>query len=158
MESRLYFLPFFLFFALSCTQIQKTTIDEIKLPKDELPRALDMFNKAFADGNLTVLDSMTLQNYLHTNGSSKAITKKDWFNYLQKRNQQLKSGNLQVLDYSLEEQKIAYYGATAIVTGKVKVVTKDSLGTSESQYRITNVWVYEDGSWKRAGFHDGKIK
>lgn len=119
---------------------------------------LEKFNNAFARGNLEVLDALTTENYLHTNSNSKAITKDEWFNYLRKRNQQLKSGAIRILDYEFTEQQIEFHGTTAIVTGKVNVISKDSLGAQESQYRVTNIWVYEDGLWKRAGFHDGKIK
>ena len=96
MGLRHYILPFVLYFVLSCTQKQKTEVNTINIQKNELAKALDVFNTAFANGNLAVLDSMTMENYQHTNGSSKAINKTDWFNYLRKRNQQLKSGDLEV--------------------------------------------------------------
>jgi len=146
-------LPFYLILIvfLSCSPNQKSEV-----PYNKLQVALEKFNTAFAEGDLKVLDSMTAENYLHTNGNAKAITKREWFNYLKKRKQQIESGVLKVLDYTLVEQQIEFHDAIAIVTGKVKVVTQDSLGTKESQYRITNIWVY-NGGWKRAGFHDGKI-
>ena len=129
-----------------------------EVDRDSLTTSIDTFNKAFAEGNLAVLDSMITSNYLHTNSSSKVIRKADWFNYLKKRNQSLESGEIEVLEYTLDETKIEYHGNSAIVTGKVTVKVKDSLGPKENQYRITNLWVYENGTWKRAGFHDGKIK
>ena len=129
-----------------------------EVDRDSLITSIDAFNKAFAEGNLAVLDSMITSNYLHTNSSSKVIGKADWFNYLKKRNQSLESGEIEVLEYTLDETKIEYHGNSAIVTGRVTVVTKDSIGSKKNQYRITNLWVYENGNWKRAGFHDGKIK
>jgi hypothetical protein len=148
-------LPIYLMLLLllSCSQSQKH-----KVPYNELPIILEKFNTAFAEGNLAVLDSLTTKNYLHTNGNAKVISKNEWFDYLKKRSELLDSSIVQVLDYRLTEQKIEHHGTTSIVTGKVKVTTKDSLGTKEIQYRITNIWVYEDGLWKRAGFHDGKIE
>lgn len=142
-----------LFLLISCAQSKKD-----KIPNGELSRTLEKFNTAFANGNLTVLDSLTTENYLHTNGNAQVITKDQWFNYLRKRNKRLESGALSILEYDFTEQKIEFYGTTSIITGKVKVISKDSLGTKESQYRVTHIWVYEDGLWKRAGFHDGKIK
>lgn len=146
-------LPFYLIVILflSCSRNQ-----ESKVPYKELSVILNKFNKAFAEGNLTILDSLTTDNYLHTNGNAKVISKDKWFNYLEKRNGQLESGALDVLEYNLTEQKIEFHGTTAIVTGKITVVIQDSLGKKKSQYRITNIWVY-NGGWKRAGFHDGKI-
>nr|WP_298994462.1 nuclear transport factor 2 family protein [uncultured Allomuricauda sp.] len=131
----------------------KNSVDQ-----DALMTSIEKFNKAFSEGDLNILDSMTTTNYLHTNSSSKVIGKKDWFNYLEKRSKRLQSGEIEVLDYKLDETKVEYHGNSAIVTGKVTVKVKDSLGSKENQYRITNLWVYENGTWKRAGFHDGKIK
>ena len=153
-DMKYHHLPLFIsLFVLSCQQNQPA-----QLPADELPKALETFNSAFATGNLDILDSLTMDNYMHTNSSSKAITKEDWFNYLLKRKERLESGNLEVLDYTLEEEKLTYHGTTAIVTGKVNVATRDSSGIKRNQYRITNVWVWDKGQWKRAGFHDGKIQ
>lgn len=125
---------------------------------EALLAAIDKFNVAFAKGDLTTLDSLTTENYLHTNSSSQVIGKTNWFNYLKKRSEGLKSGDLIVLNYVLDQTKIEFHGSTAIVTGRVTVVTKDSIGSKENQYRITNLWVYKDDHWKRAGFHDGKIE
>ena len=156
MKSLLPPLLFLLLFLLSCNRNLRTN-EDTSVAKNELPMALKKFNTAFANGDLDILDSLTTKNYVHTNGSAKVISKTDWFNYLRRRNHQLKSGDLKVMDYSLEEQQIEYHGTTAIVTGKVHIVTRDSLGTKEHEYRITNIWVYGNGGWKRAGFHDGKI-
>ncbi|MEM9077792.1 MAG: nuclear transport factor 2 family protein [Bacteroidota bacterium] len=131
---------------------------EKKVDHESLKTAIETFNRAFSKGDLVVLDSMITPNYLHTNSSSKVIGKESWFNYLEKRNKRLESGEIEVLDYTLDETKIEYHGNSAIVTGRVTVMTKDSLGTKQNQYRITNLWVYENGKWKRAGFHDGKIQ
>ena len=54
--------------------------------------------------------------------------------------------------------EIEYYKKMAIVTGKVVVSNKDKGEIKNNEYRITNLWVNANGSWKRAGFHDGKIK
>ena len=130
---------------------------KVSVNHDALLTSIETFNTAFSEGDLAVLDSMTTSNYLHTNNSSLVIGKTDWFNYLENRNKHLESGEIEVLDYTLDETKIEYHVNSAIVTGRVTVVTKDSLGTKQNQYRITNLWVYENGTWKRAGFHDGKI-
>ena len=149
-------LSIFIFFVL-CGCGGETQKNTKKQEKENLEDAIKKFNMAFATGDLEILDSLTTENYLHTNSSSKVIGKSDWFNYLKKRNAFLKSGKLVVMDYTLGQTKIEYHGSSAIVTGRVTVVAKDSLGTTENQYRITNLWVYKNGTWKRAGFHDGKI-
>ncbi|MDT0606014.1 nuclear transport factor 2 family protein [Croceitalea rosinachiae] len=131
---------------------------EPETTKEKLLQAIDMFNKAFQDGDNAVLESMVTENYVHTNGNSKPIGKEDWFNYLNEREDDIKSGNLQVMEYELSERRIEFYGNVAIVTGKISVSNKKKEGIQKNEYRITNIWVNEKENWKRAGFHDGKIK
>ncbi len=116
------------------------------------------FNEAFQQGNVVALDSLTTEQYWHTNGNSKAIGKKDWFSYLDKRAKEITSGNLEVIDYEMTEREIKVYGDMAIVTGKIEVTQKASGEIQKNAYRVTNIWIHLDGSWKRAGFHDGKIE
>lgn len=132
--------------------------EKSEITPEKLSEAIRKFNKAFQDGNNEVLESMVTENYLHTNGNSKSIGKKDWFNYLTKREKEIKSGSLEVLEYKLDEMKMEFSGNLAIVTGKISVTIKKKEGIQKNEYRITNIWISESGKWKRAGFHDGKIK
>lgn len=126
--------------------------------KNSLLQTIKTFNTAFSKGDLATLDSLTTENYIHTNGNSKAIGKSEWFKYLEKRTAQIQSGNLKVISYTFDEQHVEIYQNNAIVTGKISVVTQDSMQLKENQYRITNIWANVSGVWKRAAFHDGKIK
>ena len=129
-----------------------------KSKKEALLTSIEKFNTAFKEGDIDVLESMITQNYLHTNGNSKVIRKKDWLGYLNKRSQDIGSGKLEVIKYNMDETAIEFHRNTAIVTGKVSVSTLADGQTQSSQFRVTNIWVLEDGNWKRAGFHDGKIQ
>ncbi|KQC30037.1 nuclear transport factor 2 family protein [Flagellimonas eckloniae] len=126
--------------------------------RNSLLQTIEIFNTAFSKGDLATLDSLTTENYIHTNGNSKAIGKSKWFKYLEKRTAQIQSGNLKVISYTFDEQHVEIYQNNAIVTGKISVVTQDSVLLKENQYRITNLWANVSGVWKRAAFHDGKIK
>lgn len=128
------------------------------IAKEKLSEAINKFNMAFQEGNTNILKSMVTENYLHTNGNSKSIGKKDWFNYLSKREIEIKSGNLEVIQYKLDEMELNFSENIAIVTGKISVISKKMEEIQKNEYRITNVWVNEGGNWKRAGFHDSKIK
>ncbi|GMN08767.1 hypothetical protein MTsPCn9_07770 [Croceitalea sp. MTPC9] len=141
-------------FFLSC----KNECDGSISQKDELLTSLELFNKTFKEGDAEKLSTMITDDYVHTNGSSKAIGKKGWLTYLKKREQDITSGNLEVIDYEMNDISVQYYCNSAIVTAKVKVKTKNDSGIKESQFRVTNLWVYESGNWLRAAFHDGKIK
>lgn len=126
--------------------------------KLQLLETMEAFNTAFQQGNVAALRSMVTENYVHTNSTSKAIGKTDWFGYLTKREAAITSGALEVLEYQMEDVEIQFHGTTALVTGKVRVTSKEGEDIRQNEYRITNIWVLEAGQWKRAGFHDGKIK
>lgn len=141
----------------SCSN-KETTGGLSEQVKQDLMEAINKFNQAFQEGDVTTLESMIVQNYIHTNGNSKPIGKKDWINYLHKRNKEIESKDLEVKGYKMEEIQIEFYDNTAIMTAKITAINKRSDQIQENEYRVTNIWVYEMGNWKRAGFHDGKIK
>lgn len=145
------------FILLSCFH-QETKHQESDRAKKELLKAIDAFNTAFQTGDVETIASLVTNNYIHTNGNSKAIRKNDWFAYLNKRSQEIELGILEVLTYQMDEVEIELYDNTAIVTGKVSVSNNKEGKIINNEYRITNIWVQEAGQWKRAGFHDGKIK
>ncbi|MEM9545817.1 MAG: nuclear transport factor 2 family protein [Bacteroidota bacterium] len=124
----------------------------------ELIQAIEKFNQAFREGNVDLLETMITDNYQHTNGNSKAFGKDSWINYLRKRKKDIESGNLVVNDYIMEESNIERFDDMAIITAKIKVTNTRNTLLSKNEYRVTNIWVVEGGTWKRAGFHDGKIK
>lgn len=142
---------------LSYCRDMDTSHKESVPSKTELVATIDEFNNAFQQGNVSVLKSMITENYVHTNGSSQSIGKKDWLKYLSKRENDIKTGNLEVLQYEMDDMKIEFYGEMAIVTGRVAVSNKEKEETHNAEYRVTHVWINDHGDWKRAGFHDGKI-
>ena len=58
----------------------------------------------------------------------------------------------------MDQTTIQFYESTAIVTARIIVTSYKLEEQQENEYRITNIWVKENGDWKRAGFHDGKIR
>ncbi len=151
----LMFLTIFNFTNCSIEQHQQVLTEA---EKEALVATLEKFNRAFQEGNTDVLQSMITDNYIHTNGNSKSIGKDVWINYLRKREKEIRTGNLEILHYTLEDPEITFHSHVAIVTGKILVSGKRQNEVVENEYRITNIWVLESGQWKRAGFHDGKIK
>ncbi|MEM7486751.1 MAG: nuclear transport factor 2 family protein [Bacteroidota bacterium] len=138
---------FFLFF--SCMAQPK---------EEELLEAIEMFNTAFANSELSTLDAMVTENYVHTNGNAKAIDRPSWFKYLKSRNQEIESGTLKVEGYNMSELHVELHDTMAIATAKVSTSMIKNGEALKNEYRVTNVWVYEDTIWKRAAFHDTKIK
>ncbi|WP_431124582.1 nuclear transport factor 2 family protein [Flagellimonas flava] len=142
---------------LNCSPKPKSE-ETSEASKEKLLVALQKFNTAFQHGDIQTLDSMITDSYVHTNGTSQAIHKSNWLGYLEKRNERLTSGELEVLHYEMDDLGFVHYRDFTIVTGRVLVTNRISQDTIENQYRVTHLWVNENGNWKRAGFHDGKIK
>ncbi len=155
MTTRILSMIFCLVWILGC---QTTTESDTKHKKETLIKQIETFNNAFKEGNTELLASMITDNYVHTNGNSKAIHKENWINYLSKRQKEIESGELTVRNYEMKDTEIQLYQETAIVTSKIIVSTVKSDRLHENEFRVTNIWVLENGIWKRAGFHDGKIK
>lgn len=126
--------------------------------KEKLLVALQKFNTAFQQGDTKTLDAMITDSYVHTNGTSQAIHKSNWLGYLEKRTERMANGELEVLHYEMGDLGFVHYKDFTIVTGRVLVTNRISQDTVENQYRVTHLWINENGVWKRAGFHDGKIK
>lgn len=122
-----------------------------------LLKSVEEFNLAFKEGNIEQLETLITENYVHTNGNSKSINKTTWLAYLEKRKLEIDNGNLVINSYAIEEVEIELRDDMAIVTGKIVTSSTKSGEYQENEYRITNVWIKEEGNWKRAGFHDGKI-
>jgi hypothetical protein len=134
---------------------QKSNFNE---EKEILIQRVEEFNIAVRDGEIEKLEAMITNNYLHTNSNSKSIRKKDWLAYLEKRKKDLTTGVLIVKNYQMNETEVEIYNDMAIVTAKISFSTIRHEEQKENEFRITNVWVQEKGIWKRAGFHDTRIK
>lgn len=147
-----------LIFSISCVNQENKETSLSEADKQALLQRIDLFNQTFAEGDAKALASMITRTYTHTNGNSASIDGATWLDYLQKRQEQIESGEWVVHRYSLEEQEIVYHPACAILTGKVSVSQSRAGVKEDRSFRITNVWVQEDGLWKRAGFHDGRIE
>ena len=123
-----------------------------------LKNSINIFNNAFKIADVKSLDSLLANDYLHTNGTNRAFGKKKWLDYISQRRQDIVSGKLQIIDYAMDQIEIQKYEHTAVVAGRVASTYILDGEEKSSQFRVTHLWVVEDGIWKRAAFHDGKIK
>lgn len=122
-----------------------------------LMMAIRDFNLAFEQGDLETLEMMITENYRHSNGANEAIGRDEWVNYLKKRKDQLRSGELKVISYFMKNMDVQQFDDAAIITGKVETQIQRNDSIENHAYRVTNFWVLDNGKWKRAGFHDTKI-
>ena len=125
---------------------------------ENLSQALDAFNQAYARANVAALDKMLTAGYLHTNGATSSLDKEGWLRYVAGRRSAIDAGDLVIDRYSLLGPKIRLYGNAAVVSGKARISGLNQDGPFEHEYRVTELWIFDDSGWKRAAFHDGQVK
>ena len=123
----------------------------------DLPTQLTAFNAAFEKGDVTALASMLTEDYVHTNHSWKSFGKTQWLQYMQSRSEKLAAGDLQIDLYQMDELAIQQHGSSAIVTARIEVRGTEDGTSFFKQFRVTHVWVQQEGRWLRAAFHDTRI-
>lgn len=142
-------------FACKAPEQKQPSQEELKA---ELREAIDFFNRAFAEADTSKLKSMLTEDYQHSNSYYEAIGKDTWLDYVGQRKADLDSGEMELLNYALDQERIQVIGNTGILSGRISVESRLGSDTTKAAYRITNVWIREEGKWKRAAFHDGRIK
>jgi hypothetical protein len=142
------------FLFIACASPERKKQKEIL----SLQNTLEVFNTAFKEGNLPLLDSLTTNDYMHTNGDDRAISKERWINYLENRSNDIASGVLKVDKYQLLEQEIKMYENSALVTGLIITSGFTNGSPFNHQIRVSNFWIKENNTWKRAGFHDTRVQ
>ncbi len=124
----------------------------------EVLQAIKKFNQAFRQADAALLEAMLTDQYIHSNSGSKVIDKKSWLNYIKKRRKQLDSQTLKVASYQMSEVVMKVYGNTVVVNVLITATGTRHQQAFQSKIRCTQVWVNQQGTWKRAAFHDSKLK
>ena len=123
-------------------------------PTKSVAAALEAFTEAFRTADIEALDQMLTDDYVHTNTGASPIGKAAWLDWMASRREQLARGDYVMETYELEEPEIALYGTAAVVTGMVHASGTSNNQPFDNRIRVTNLWVYEHGRWRRAAFHD----
>ena len=146
------FIPLLLLVATPPTVAQQTT------PEHEVRAALSAFARAFREADVSVLQTLLTESYLHVNGRSGNVLNRDqWLNWVASRRAELDRGEFVFTTYRVEDVQVQLYGEAAAVTGVVHASGQrhDALFTIAG--RFTNIWVKQGGVWRRAGFHDSPL-
>jgi len=151
MQARIFYFLFFGCFIFSCSE------RTVKPTEASLLEAIDVFNKAFAEADTTTLSKMLTENYLHTNSASGPWKKPGWLSYVAGQKKKLDNGVLTIEEYSMSNIEYQLYGNAAVLSAVVKNVGREDTLSFSKSFKVTHLWVYENDTWKRAAFHDGKI-
>jgi len=124
----------------------------------ELRLAVSDFGRAFASADVSALQLLLTEDYTHVNGSSgNVITRDQWLGWVASRRAELDAGTLVIETYTVEDLRVQLYGETAVVSGIVRSRGLNGGTPFDSNIRFTNVWVLEEGVWRRAAFHDSRL-
>lgn len=119
-----------------------------------LEERVELFSRAFATGDVELLDSMLAPNYTHTNDKAAPLDRAAWLASMERRRADTESGVLVTTEFSTSEAGLNLAGDTAVATGLS--VMRGKRGDFEFGLRIrfTSVWHWDGSDWYRVAFHD----
>lgn len=125
--------------------------------EQQIRNVVERFGKAFVEADVSALDSLLHDDYIHTNSNGSVLHKQQWLEYIKTRRRELESRRLEITSYENTGLRIRVYGETAIVTGLNVAKGKREGKEFVTELRFTHVWGKQNGEWKRAAFHDSAI-
>lgn len=124
----------------------------------EVRDAVRAFGLAYAAADTPTLRSLLADDYVHVNGGTGTVLNRDdWIEWVESRRAAMERGTLNVEDYRIEDVEISLNGSVAIVVGRVISSTREDGVLKSSEIRFSNTWVYREGAWRRALFHDSPM-
>ncbi|MCH6232857.1 nuclear transport factor 2 family protein [Cognataquiflexum rubidum] len=98
---------------------------------------------AWGDSDTLTLSKLLAPEYRHSDIYGKILTRQEWLNYAAKPRS--------VTDYKTDDVDIVLYNNNlALVTGKNS--HQSSKSTKRTELRFTQVWIKNNGQWKRSAF------
>lgn len=131
----------------------------IKDQQFELKQAVEALGVAFSKADISTLESLITDNYIHINGrSGNVIDKQTWLNWNKSRQKDIATNKEVIERYQISALQIEIFENTAFVTGIVTSSGTRNAKKFNSKIRFSNVWIRSKNQWKRAAFHDSSIE
>ena len=125
----------------------------------EVRDAVNAFGRAYLEADVPTLKSLLTENYVHVNGrSGNVLNREDWLLWVKSRRSEIENGELVISDYRVEDVNVALDGNTAIVVGMVYLSQTRNGNSRTAKIRFSNTWLYREGEWHRAAFHDSPLR
>jgi len=125
--------------------------------KQEILDMVEEFAQAFARADADALDALLTEDYIHTNADGGVLDKHAWLSWIRTRREELAAGRLKIESYANADVEVRIFGNAAVVTGRNSTQGYRDDRPFTIQIRFTHVWVFEQGQWRRAAFHDTHI-
>ena len=124
----------------------------------EVLTAVKAFGRAYVEADVETLKTLLSEKYIHVNGrSGNVLNRGEWLEWVTSRRMDIKNGKLVVSDYRIEDVEVVLDEETAIVIGVVYSSQIRNGNINTSSIRFSNLWLYRNGAWHRAAFHDSPI-
>jgi ketosteroid isomerase-like protein len=119
---------------------------------------VEAFADAFRDGDVETINGLLGATYSHCNSDGSRPTREKWLAWFTTRADDIRAGRFVYDEYRNEDLQIQVHGSVAVVTA-VNISAGTRGGTPFSnRLRFTQVWLLEDGEWKRIAFHDSRVR
>jgi ketosteroid isomerase-like protein len=125
--------------------------------RQQIEDAVARFSKAFVEADVSTLDALLSEDYVHTNSTGSVLNKRQWLEYIKTRRADLEAGRLVIESYENTDLRIRVHAESAIVTGSNVAKGKREGKPFVTELRFTHLWIRQSGQWKRAAFHDSPL-
>ncbi len=115
------------------------------------------FGDAFMAADADKLSDMLTDDYVHSGPTGRVRTKQEWLSWIATRRDAMDSGAFRFDTYENDEFIVRIHGDTAIVSARNRATGLRDGQPFSFRIRFTNVWVKQEGQWRRAAFHDSRI-
>lgn len=116
---------------------------------EEIGEAVRASGEAWARGDITALEDLIAEQYVHTDVIGRVRHKTEWLEHLSSRRAPM--------TLAFDEVATTVYGEVAVVTGR-NIIKNRAHEEAERQLRFTQVWIRRQGAWQRLAYHASFIE
>jgi hypothetical protein len=126
-------------------------------PTSDLDKLVRVFGEAWLAADGAQLDRLLAREYTHTDVTGRVLDRTEWLTDAENAQKWLRSPHgTSKPSIEFEDMQIRVYGDVAVVTG-MNVIHSANLKDKPMRLRFTQVWVKEDGEWKRRFFQGTQV-
>ena len=120
---------------------QASAVRDKDLENDVLKAEEDLA-QAEIHADVSAIDRLSADNYTHTHGDGFVESKTDYIS-------DVRTGKRAYNGIRFSDRTVHFFSSTtAIITGHVKITTKNSLPNNNSDDTFLEVWVRDNGTWR----------